>query len=315
MSKAKYTFLLPAYKASFLEEALLSIKNQTFTDFKVLVSDDCSPENLEPIYKKVCGDDPRFSFRRNEKNMGGKSLVSHWNLLVDMCDTEYLIVASDDDVYEPRFLEEADRLLRKYPKANLLRARSRVIDGNGETCKEESVTEEWLDNLHFIHRIYQKDWAGGVASFVYKTALLKEQGKFVDFPSAWFSDDVTNFLMADNGCCMTQDVTFKVRNSDLNISGQWGDPEDSRKKVAAAYMNYHWMKKYMTRFEKEQDSKFLEIVTKEYRQKIYGNIQNYIYSCRPLDFLRLLWQCPNDLGLFKPRMLAHYIRGRVKIYS
>lgn len=265
MDKIKYTFLLPAYKASFFEEALESIKNQTYTDFKVLVSDDCSPENLEPIYNKVCGDDPRFSFRRNEKNMGGKSLVSHWNLLVDMCDTEYLIMASDDDVYESKFLEEADGLLGKYSKANLLRARSRVIDWKGKVSKEECVTEEWLDNLHFIHRIYQKDWAGGVASFVYKTALLKEKGKFVDFPSAWFSDDVTNFLMADNGCCMTQGVTFNVRNSDVNISGQWGNPEDSRKKVTATYMNYHWMKKFMSRFEKEKDSEFLETVTKEYK--------------------------------------------------
>ena len=50
MDKTRYTFLVPSYKASFLEEALESIKNQTYTDFKVLVSDDCSPENLKPIY-------------------------------------------------------------------------------------------------------------------------------------------------------------------------------------------------------------------------------------------------------------------------
>ena len=104
MSKTRFMFLVPSYKASFLEEALESIKNQTYTDFKVLVSDDCSPENLKPIYDKFCGNDPRFAFRRNEANMGGKSLVSHWNLLVDLCDTEYLIMASDDDVYEPKFL-------------------------------------------------------------------------------------------------------------------------------------------------------------------------------------------------------------------
>ena len=37
----KYTFLLPAYKPDFFEEALRSIKSQTFKDFNVLVSDDC----------------------------------------------------------------------------------------------------------------------------------------------------------------------------------------------------------------------------------------------------------------------------------
>lgn len=308
----KYTFLLPAYKPNFLEEALRSIKEQTYTDFKVIVSDDCSPHDLKSIFEKTCGDDPRFVFRHNEKNMGGKSLVSHWNLLVDICDTEYFIMASDDDVYEPEFLVEADKLLVKYPKANLLRARSRVIDGEGNIKAEENVTDEWLDNLHFIHRIYQKDWVGGIASFVYRTKHLKEKGNFVDFPSAWFSDDVTNFLMADEGCCMTQEVAFKVRSSDYNISSKWGDPDDSREKMIATYMNYRWMKEYMRSFDNYADRKFLVDVTKEYKYKIYTNIQNYIYSCRPSSFFKFLLQCPSDIGLCKIRMFAHWLRGRFK---
>ena len=308
----KYTFLLPAYKPNFLEEALVSIKQQTYTDFKVIVSDDCSPHDLKSIFEKTCGDDPRFVFRRNEKNMGGKSLVSHWNLLVDMCDTEYFVMASDDDVYEPNFLVEADKLLVKYPKANLLRARSRVIDGEGNIKAEENVTDEWLDNLHFIHRIYQKDWVGGIASFVYRTKHLKDKSNFVDFPSAWFSDDVTNFLMADEGCCMTQEVAFKVRSSDYNISSKWGDPDDSREKMIATYMNYRWMKEYMRSFDNYADRKFLVDVTKEYKYKIYTNIQNYIYSCRPSSFFKFLLQCPSDIGLCKIRMFAHWLRGRFK---
>lgn len=308
----KYTFLLPAYKPNFLEEALVSIKQQTYTDFKVIVSDDCSPHDLKSIFEKTCGDDPRFVFRRNEKNMGGKSLVSHWNLLVDMCDTEYFVMASDDDVYEPNFLVEADKLLVKYPKVNLLRARSRVIDGEGNIKAEENVTDEWLDNLHFIHRIYQKDWVGGIASFVYRTKHLKDKSNFVDFPSAWFSDDVTNFLMADEGCCMTQEVAFKVRSSDYNISSKWGEPDDSREKMIATYMNYRWMKEYMRSFDNYADRKFLVDVTKEYKYKIYTNIQNYIYSCRPSSFFKFLLQCPSDIGLCKIRMFAHWLRGRFK---
>lgn len=311
-NQIKYTFLLPAYKPNFLEEALRSIKEQTYTDFKVIVSDDCSLHDLKSIFEKTCGDDPRFVFRRNEKNMGGKSLVSHWNLLVDMCDTEYFVMASDDDVYEPNFLVEADKLLVKYPKANLLRARSRVIDGEENIKAEENVTDEWLDNLHFIHRIYQKDWVGGIASFVYRTKHLKDKGNFVDFPSAWFSDDVTNFLMADEGCCMTQEVAFKVRSSDYNISSKWGDPEDSREKMIATYMNYRWMKEYMRSFDNYADRKFLVDVTKEYKYKIYTNIQNYIYSCRPFSFFKFLLQCPSDIGLCKIRMFAHWLRGRFK---
>lgn len=313
MNRTKYTFLLPAYKPNFLEEALESIKNQTYPDFKVIVSDDCSPYDLKSVFDRICSGDSRFSFRRNEKNMGGKSLVSHWNLLVDMCESEYFIMASDDDVYEPIFLEEADKLLKKFPSVNLLRGRSRVIDDDGHVKFEEKITAEWLDNLHFIHRIYQDDWAGGIASFVYRTAHLKAKGMFVDFPAAWFSDDVTNFLMADNGCCLTPEITFRVRNSFVQISSQWGNPEDSKKKMIATYMNYKWMKLYMKRFYSNADVKFLSQVTLEYKHKIYTNIQNYIYSCHSASFFQFLIQCPNDLGLCKLRILAHWIRHKLKI--
>lgn len=311
-NRVKYTFFLPAYKPDFFGEALDSIKCQTYTDFKVIVSDDCSPYDLKSIYDDVCSQDKRFLFRRNYVNMGSKSLVSHWNLLVDMCDTEFLIMASDDDVYEPNFLEDADSLLQKYPKVNLLRARSRVIDGDGKIKSEENVMDEWLDNLHFVHRIYLKDWAGGIASFIYRTRRLKEVGNFIDFPSAWFSDDVTNFIMADEGCCLTKKIAFNVRNSDVNISGQWGNPEDSRKKMQATYMNYKWMKNFMHKFEGYNEGDFLEKVTAEYKYKVYTNVQSYIYSCHILPFLKYLLQCPSDIGLFKPRMLAHYFRNKLK---
>ena len=146
----KYTFLLPAYKPNFLAEALESIKGQEYTDFKVIVSDDCSPHDLKSIFAKTCGDDPRFVFRRNEKNMGGKSLVSHWNLLVDMCDTEFFILASDDDVYSPYFLEEVDKLVCKYPNVDLFHARIQTIDELGEVTMKDASYEEYATQLEFL---------------------------------------------------------------------------------------------------------------------------------------------------------------------
>ena len=141
MNKTKYTFLVPSYKASFLEEALESIKKQTYTDFKVIVSDDCSPEQLRPIYNNVCGGDIRFVYRRNDENMGGKSLVSHWNYLVELCETEYLIMASDDDVYEPTFLEEIDKLVQKYPNVDILRAKAVRLENGKEALIDGDIPE------------------------------------------------------------------------------------------------------------------------------------------------------------------------------
>lgn len=313
MAYTKYTFLLPAYKARYLEEALRSIKAQTYTGYRVIVSDDCSPEDLKSIYDRVCGDDARFTFRRNEQNMGGRSLVSHWNLLVEQCDTEWLIMASDDDVYLPDFLAEADRLLEKHPQVNILRGRSQVIDGEGRAHQTEQPVDEWLSTLGYAHRIYQADYVGGIASYVYRTAVLKRKGLFPDWPQAWFSDEAANLMMADGGCCITPLVTFHVRSSDINISGQWGNPEDSRKKVAATYAFYPWMQTFMEEVKTHgtDDADLICTVTTEYKRKVRGNIQNYIYHCRPAFFVRYLLHLPSGLGLCRLRMAAHYVRGRV----
>lgn len=75
MTTNKYTFLLPAYKIEFFQEALKSILNQTYKDFQLIIQDDCSPYDLKSIvdlYKS----DKRIYYYRNEENIGGKNRVT-----------------------------------------------------------------------------------------------------------------------------------------------------------------------------------------------------------------------------------------------
>ena len=69
MNNIKYTFLLPAYKAKYLKEALDSLLDQTYKDFKIIVSDDNSPEDIRGIVDSF--DDVRIEYRKNKNNIGG----------------------------------------------------------------------------------------------------------------------------------------------------------------------------------------------------------------------------------------------------
>ena len=60
----KVSFIMPAYKARFLKEAIASIIAQTFVDWELVVVDDCSPDNLEQIVSKF--KDGRIRYFRNE---------------------------------------------------------------------------------------------------------------------------------------------------------------------------------------------------------------------------------------------------------
>lgn len=236
MIKNKYTFLLPAYKAKFFEAALRSIKVQSFKSFKCLVSDDCSNENLKYVFDKVCNGDSRFEYRRNKINMGAKSLVEHWNLLVDLCDTEYLILASDDDIYEVNFLEEIDKLSEKYPEVDLLHARARIIDENNIIRKEDAIYEERVSQINFLTQYEYYNHIECIANYVFKTKALKNAGRFVDTPLAWYSDTATTFLLSKNGAVNTKNILFNFRMSGYNISSLNRDNKDLTKKKFQAVL-------------------------------------------------------------------------------
>ncbi len=276
MSKTKYTFLVPSYKASFFEEALESIKNQTFTDFKVLVSDDCSPEDLKSIYNKVCGEDSRFTYRRNEENMGAKSLVSHWNLLVDMCDTEYLIMASDDDVYEPKFLEEIDALVRKYPDVDILRAKAVRLENDNVVLRDGDIPE-YQSHEEFMQYFGIKKMVLCLANYVFKNEALRGMGGFPDFPTAAFSDSAAAIFLSKNGVATTKEILFSFRISNENLSCAKNYSKNAEKGVWANLMFLDW---YMLHFHQRYP----------YRGFAYGIEQHHLPRLRFVKMLRYYWE-------------------------
>ena len=219
LKETKYTFLLPAYKKRFFSQALESIKNQTFRDFQVIVSDDHSPEDLFSVFSEVCGNDNRFSFRRNEKNMGAKSLVSHWNMLVELCNTEFFIMAGDDDIYSPTFLEEIDSLTCIHENVDIIRGKEQRINSFGEVMAKDGPALECENQIDALYGFFNLRRIHCIGNFAFRTAVFIEKGLFDDFPMAWGSDDTAYMKMTQNGICETQNIVFSFRLSDINISG------------------------------------------------------------------------------------------------
>ena len=300
----RYTFLLPAYKAPFLGETLNSIIGQTYTDFNVIVSDDCSPEDLRLICKPYL-EDSRFVYRRNEENMGSKSLVSHWNLLVDLCNTEYLILASDDDVYDKRFLENIDNLTIKYPSVNLFRARSCKINDIGELYAKDSLYGEYESSLEFVYSSFGQERIHCIGNYVFKTNALKSLGGFVDFPIAWFSDDATVLSCCLDGVVNTQDVLYSFRISQINISNSnRRDREIAKKKIDATCSFYEWMNNSFVDRISFPDTLYNRLLFKKvcerYRDRVRWQISSYYSQIDYKSFVILIkW-------MKKQRLFASY---------
>ncbi len=267
----KFTFLLPAYKSDYLRNALKSILKQSFSDFGVIVSDDCSPEDLRSIVNEC--HDTRVVYRRNSENIGAQNLVTHWNSLLQLAQSEYTILASDDDFYAPSFLSEVNALTLRYTNVNVFRGRCNRINSKDEITSEDDLYEEYLSQLKFSWSVFNTNYIGCIANFVFKTRVLKEIGGFVNFPYAWFSDTATAIKLAMNGICNTSEIVFNFRLSNINISSTTRNKVMECGKMEATLLFDEWMASLIDTFT-ENDS----LLEKNYLSQLINSYKKVIYS-------------------------------------
>lgn len=93
---------VPTYNGeAYLAECLDSVLAQTFTDFEVLVVDDCSADRSVAIAEAYAARDPRVRVIRNARNLG---LVGNWNRCVELSAGEWVKFVFQDDLIAPTCL-------------------------------------------------------------------------------------------------------------------------------------------------------------------------------------------------------------------
>jgi glycosyltransferase involved in cell wall biosynthesis len=107
----KLAVLLPTYNAAtYLNESIDSILNQTFVDFDLYIYDDCSTDNTEDVVSKY--KDIRLFYRKNSKNLG---IAKTLNKGLEELLPQYEYIArmdADDWSYPDRFEKQLDFLAK-----------------------------------------------------------------------------------------------------------------------------------------------------------------------------------------------------------
>ena len=117
----------------FLEEALHSILNQTFTDFELIISDNASTDGTGEIAAAYAKRDDRVHYYRSEKNMG-----AGWNVrrVYELAKGKYFKQAACDDLLEPDFLRRCVEILEGDLDCVVAYPRTKEVDENGTFIKK-----------------------------------------------------------------------------------------------------------------------------------------------------------------------------------
>ena len=83
----KISIGMPVYNgAEYVEQAIASILNQTFSDFTINVFDNDSADETEAIVKRLMLRDTRISYFKNARNIGA---AENFNLAVRQSQCQY----------------------------------------------------------------------------------------------------------------------------------------------------------------------------------------------------------------------------------
>lgn len=112
---AFFSIVIPLFnKENFIENTLQSVFNQSFTDYEIIIVDDCSTDNSLKIVLEKHSDN--VTIIRHEKNKG---LSATRNTGINNASANYIAFLDADDLWKPSYLEKINSLIQQFPEANL----------------------------------------------------------------------------------------------------------------------------------------------------------------------------------------------------
>ncbi len=123
----RVSVVMPTYNvAAYVEEAVVSILKQTFTDFEFIIVDDGSTDETWPILKRLAAQDRRICLERNPTHPG--QLYSR-NRGLQLARADLIAIMDADDISMPERFEKQVAYLDAHPEVGAVGGAIRQIFG------------------------------------------------------------------------------------------------------------------------------------------------------------------------------------------
>ena len=171
-----FSVIIPLYnKAPYVRKAVESIIGQTYSDWELVVVDDCSSDGSGDIVASFT--DSRIRLVRLEEN-GGVGAAR--NLGVAETTAPFICFLDADDWWEPTFLEEMAGLVERHPSAGIYGTSYYIVKNGKKRLAPIGVDERFTEGEINYCQVYAKTlcmplWTGAVCM---PRAVFKKQSGF-----------------------------------------------------------------------------------------------------------------------------------------
>jgi glycosyltransferase involved in cell wall biosynthesis len=183
MSSPVISIVLPTYNGSrYIRQSIDSCLAQTFTDFELIVVNDCSTDDTLQILEEYAKKDRRVTVINNAFN---KKLPQSLNTGFEVAKGAFFTWTSDDNYYAPTALQAMLKALESNREADLVYADYTLIDENDTVTGTRCFGDI---NKSFHH------WLGCGACFLYKKKVHRKNNGYK--PEAFLIEDYEFFVRA-----------------------------------------------------------------------------------------------------------------------
>lgn len=183
MNTPLVSIVLPTYNgARFIRQSIDSCLRQTYTNFELIIVNDCSTDETPAIIEEYAKADARIKIIHNKVN---KKLPGSLNIGFNAASGRYFTWTSDDNYYAPEAIASMVKVLEQNPQADIVYTDYYIIDDR----------DRILRVMHFndVNESFHT-WEGCGACFLYKREVHERNGGYDE--SAFLIEDYDFFLRA-----------------------------------------------------------------------------------------------------------------------
>ncbi len=179
----RVTIGIPTYnRAKWLHESIASVLSQTYENFRLLICDNASDDETREVVESIT--DPRIHYVRSDRNLG---MIRNYNRVIQLAETDSLVLLSDDDVLYPEYLSSVIDVLDSFPSVGVVHTAFDLISPDSCVLEKDKsllgaealVTVEPGDQ--YLERSMHSSWTVCFPSALFRrNAILRAGGLRAD---------------------------------------------------------------------------------------------------------------------------------------
>ena len=173
----RISVILPVFNGmTYLNQSIESVLSQSFTNFELLIIDDCSTDSSWNYIKNI--QHPHTTIYKNEINKG---LFFNLNFLIKNSKSNLIKLWAQDDVMRKGCLDEVVGFHKRYPEAGFSFSGREIINERGKVTKTFTSDQEpsLISTYHHTRvAFFTGSIAGNIANVCINKEALEEVGGF-----------------------------------------------------------------------------------------------------------------------------------------